>query len=582
MSKNRWLKKDILPEINSNKYKELLNELEKNVKFVEKYRRKLIPSISVKEFMRIIKVKEKIAEIISRLSCYGYLWFSEDTSNQEAKGYMSNIEQLCVNLGNRIMFFSLWFKSLDERNANRIINSVPEDYKYYLKYMRLLKPHTLTEPEEKILNIKDTTGISALVKLYDIITNGFVFNFKKKQLTREELSTYVKDPNSKIRKAAYQELYRVYAKHSDVLNEIYRNIIIDWKNESINLRKYASPISVRNKSNDISDKAVSTLLEVCRKNRKIFQEYFKLKSKICKIKNMTRYDIYAPYKDKNKKYSYEEAKKFVLNAYNDYSYNMYSLAEKVIDDKHIDNEIRKNKMSGGFCLDIAPGVTPYIMLNFTGEVRDVFTIAHELGHAVHAMLAHKHSILTSHPPLILAETASVFGEMLLFDNFIKNVKDKDTKVSMLLNKLDDTYATIIRQSYFVIFEIKAHDMFAKGASLSEINNAYLINLKEQFGDSVKIPEEFKYEWPSIPHFYHSPFYCYSYVFGNLLVLSLYERYKKEGKPFVEKYIKILSYGDSEKPATILKEVGVDIEAEKIWQSGFDLIKEMLDELKELT
>src|SRR3989344_6391073 len=156
MSKNRWLKKDILPEINSNKYKELLNELEKNVKFVEKYRRKLIPSISVKEFMRIIKVKEKIAEIISRLSCYGYLWFSEDTSNQEAKGYMSNIEQLCVNLGNRIMFFSLWFKSLDERNANRIINSVPEDYKYYLKYMRLLKPHTLTEPEEKILNIKDT------------------------------------------------------------------------------------------------------------------------------------------------------------------------------------------------------------------------------------------------------------------------------------------------------------------------------------------------------------------------------------------------------------------------------------------
>jgi len=232
---------------------------------------------------------------------------------------------------------------------------------------------------------------------------------------------------------------------------------------------------------------------------------------------------------------------------------------------------------------ITPKITPYVLLNHKGNIRDVFTMAHELGHAVHDQLTNKHSILTAHPPLTLAETASVFGEMLLFDNLMKNTKDKKVKKTLLMQKLDDTYATIIRQAYFVLFETQAHNMVAEGkADLNTLNAAYLDNLKEQFGNSLTIADEFKYEWTSIPHIYHTPFYCYSYAFGNLLVLALYERYKKEGKTFVPKYLKILSYGGSENTARILKEIGIDIESEKFWQSGFDLVKEMVEELKELT
>ena len=184
-------------------------------------------------------------------------------------------------------------------------------------------------------------------------------------------------------------------------------------------------------------------------------------------------------------------------------------------------------------------------------------------------------------PLVLAETASVFGEMLLFESLMKEIKDKKTKIKLIVNKLDDIYATVIRQSYFILFEIKAHELIAKGTDLNELNKAYLENLKEQFGDSIEITDGFKYEWTSIPHIYHAPFYCYAYAFGNLLVLALYDKYRKEGKQFVDKYLKILSYGGSESPSKILKEVGIDIEDEKFWQEGFDLIKEEVEELKKL-
>ncbi|MBI2148603.1 M3 family oligoendopeptidase [Candidatus Woesearchaeota archaeon] len=586
MKKSGWNLRDVLPEVNSREYKNLLDELEKNVKFIENYREKLDSNIDINEFMSIIRTNENISETIARLCDYSYLWFSENTADQKAKSFRSNVEQISVNVGNRIMFFSLWFKSLDDTNAQRIINGVPNEYKYFLKFIRLLKPHTLAESEEKIINIKDTTGGNALIKLYDIITNNFIFTLnikgKRRELTRQQLTTYVKDKDPKIRKAAYQELYRIYSKHSDVLNEIYRNVVLDWKNESINLRHYQSPISVRNKANDISDKAVSALIDVCRKNRFLFHEYFKLKAKICKIKKMTRYDIYASHNEKKEKIKYDEGKKMVFSAYKNYSDEMYNLAKKIVDSNHIDYEIRRNKMGGAYCMYISPKIVPYVLLNYDGDIRDVFTMAHELGHGVHDLLTSEHSILTGHPPLTLAETASVFGEMLLFDDLMKNTKDKNLRKTLLLQKLDDTYATILRQIYFIIFEIEAHKVIAnESADLNKLSSIYISNLKEQFGNSVKIPEEFKYEWLSIPHIYHTPFYCYSYVFGYLLVFALYEKYRKEGKSFVPKYLKILKYGGSESPAKILGEVGIDVQDEKFWQGGFDLVKEMLNELKKL-
>ena len=250
----------------------------------------------------------------------------------------------------------------------------------------------------------------------------------------------------------------------------------------------------------------------------------------------------------------------------------------MFEDDHIDSENRIGKRGGAFCASVIPKVTPYVLLNYGSSVRDVATLAHELGHAVHSMLANKHSVLNYHSTLPLAETASTFSEMLLIDRLLANSTDTAVRQDLIANALDDNYATIMRQAYFTLFEQQAHKMIKEHASADELNKAYMNNIVEQFGDSVEISEEFQWEWVSIPHIYYSPFYCYAYSFGQLLVLALYQRYREEGVNFIPHYLKILSYGGSQSPEYILNESGIDISRSEFWQGGFDYIKEMIDEL----
>jgi oligoendopeptidase F len=220
------------------------------------------------------------------------------------------------------------------------------------------------------------------------------------------------------------------------------------------------------------------------------------------------------------------------------------------------------------------------MVNFTGKSRDVFTLAHELGHAVHSQAAQDRSILVQDAPLPLAETASTFSELLLYDNLSDKISDDQKKI-MLSEKIDDLYATILRQSFFTIFEVDAHDQIGKGTTIDEISKTYLQNLKEQFGNAVNLSDDFSIEWSCIPHFYHTPFYCYAYSFGNLLALSLFQRYKKEGNDFVKSYIEILAAGGSKKPEKLLSEHGFDIRSPKFWQEGFDYVNQQVKVLSSL-
>ena len=232
-------------------------------------------------------------------------------------------------------------------------------------------------------------------------------------------------------------------------------------------------------------------------------------------------------------------------------------------------------------MSVVPSVVPFLFLNFAGTDKDVYTIAHESGHAVHSQLAALHSILTFQPPLVLAETASVFGEMILFDRKMQSEKNNEVKRQVLMERISSNYASIGRQAHFVIFEIEAHKSVAKGATVEDLGNEYLSNLRTQFGTSMDVPEEFRWEWTVIPHLFHTPFYCYAYAFGNLLSLALYQRYLKEGKSFVPDYLKLLSYGGSESPSTILEEIAMDLESANFWQSGFDVIRRMVDDLQAL-
>ena len=563
-----------------------LAKIESNAKRFEKIKKSLNPKISSGKFLKLLHDVEYISEKSSVIGGYASLRYSENTQSDEATSLLTRITKFGSDIENRLLFFDLWWKKqVDEKNARRLIKSAGQ-FSEYLKFKRLLAKYSLSEPEERIINTLDVTGASALVKLYDKITNAYVYvvtvDGKKRTMNREQLTTLVRSKKAKTREAAYKSLFSKFGENKGVTGEIYQNIVLNWRDEGIGMRGFSSPIMIRNISNNVDNETAKTLLDVCKKNSKIFQKYFLQKAKLLGMKKLRRYDLYAPRKSKikEKNYSYDRSVKLVLDSLSKFSPVLSEDASGVFKKKHVDSIIRPGKTVGAFCSTPTPTITPYVLINFTGKSRDVFTLAHEIGHAIHSISASDKSILVSDASLPLAETASTFSEMLLYDKLSETVS-KQEKKTMLSEKIDDFYATIGRQSFFTLFEIEAHKQIANSTTVDEISKTYLQNLNEQFGNSVKVSEDFGLEWSCIPHFHHAPFYCYAYAFGNLLALSLFQRYKKEGKSFAPTYIEILSAGGSKKPEKLLRESGMDITKPRFWQDGFDYIQNQVKELSKL-
>ncbi len=581
---SKWSLAPLYPSYESAELQSAFDMIEEQVTSFEGVRGKLNSDISTEQFIQVIQASEEMTRVANKLYSFAGLSFTADTQDQAAQSLYSRAQQFLAEIENRTLFFSLWWKEVDEENAKRLM-SVSGDYRYFLEALRLFKPHTLSEAEEKVVNLKNVTGTNALTTLYDAITNRYVFklkaNGKTQELTRGQLMRFVQGSDPKMRAAAYQELYSVYGEAGPILGQIYQTIARDWHNENISLRKFSDPLSVRNLANDIPNEAVNALLETARKNVKIFQRYFKLKAKALGVKKLRRYDVYAPVAGSDKKYDYGKAAEMVLESFSAFEPKLGELARRVFDDNRLDSEVRKGKQDGAFCWSVLPDMTPYVLLNYQGNARDVATMAHELGHAIHSMLASHHSTFTFHSSLPLAETASTFGEMMLTDKLLAEEKDEAVRRDILFKQVDDAYATIIRQAYFAMFEKQAHEMIQKNASVDELCAAYIENLKEQFGDAIELSDEFKWEWVSIPHIYHTPFYVYAYSFGQLLVFSLYQQYKIEGESFKPRYLKILSAGGSEAPAKILEEAGINIRDPKFWQGGFDVLEKLVSELEKL-
>lgn len=587
MKKNKPVKK--LPEwdlstlvASPKQLQALQDEIAQKATQFESYRSKL--SIPTPTLIRQIILDSKLlAEKSSILGGYVSLQFAQNTQDEKAKALDSQLSNFLAQQSTKMLFFSIWWKNLDDKTAESLLPSDPDD-RYFLQETRRFKKHILTEPEEKIITTKDVTGSEALSKLYDVITNEFTYQWKDgkkiKTLSREEVSGKWRSQKAADRIQAYDLVWKRYQAHEGTLGEIYRNIAQDSVNETIPLRHYNSPISARNLGNNLTDETVSSFLAVCQKNASLFQEYFQWKSKKLRIPN-SRYHIYAPLPFKEKKVSFESSWKTVMNVFESFSPHMRKLAEKVRIENRLDVPIRKGKQTGAFCAGISPKQTSFVLLNWTGKDRDESTLAHELGHAVHNHLASNRSIFTHHAGLPLAETASTFAEMLLDEYLLEKNPSPSYQQHALSQQLDDAYASIMRQSYFCAFEQQAFQMISDGKTIPEISEAYYKNLQNQFGSKMKIPIHARYEWLSIPHFYHSPFYVYAYAFGQLLVLSLYEQYKEEGKSFVPKYEKFLSYGGSKKPEEMLLEIGFDPNQKSSWQQGFDLLEEKMKQLKKM-
>jgi len=580
----RWDLSALLQAPRGEPVERALQDIETRIAQFETARPKLNAAMDETEFLDLVRELENLYRALYRVAAYADLWFTEDTQNADALAFKNKMDQLGMNVSNRALFFSLWWKEVDDANAARLLRHA-DDYTYFLECERMFKPHTLQENEEQIINLKDVNGISGLMTVYDMLTNKYIFtltvNGETKTMTRDELGAYVRHPDAAVRQAAYAELYRVYSADGAVLAQIYANRVNDWKAEQVELRHFKTPIAMRNLANNVPDDAVATLLAVARENTGVFQRYFKLKAQWLGLAPMKRTDVYAPLAPADLTVPWDQALTMVFDSFEQFSPRIAAEARSVFEAGHVDAEIRPGKRGGAFCASILPELPPFVMLNYSGKARDVSTIAHELGHAVHARLAREHSTFTFHSALPMAETASVFAEMIMNERLLRETNDVALKRDILSRIVDDAYATVMRQAFFALFEIDAHAAFANGATTAQVNEMYLQNLKTQFGDAIEIQDYFQWEWVSIPHIYQSPFYVYAYSFGQLLTLALYQRYRAEGEAFKPKYLKILSYGGSASPQRILQEAEIDITSAAFWQGGFDAINEFIDQLEDL-
>ncbi len=559
-----------------------LDELESQTAEVESCRQQLSPAISEEDFCRILQKIEAVNRTISRVAGMGHLSFAADTQDQAAQNFMAKMGQISAETANRALFFSLWWKELDDENAARLLENAGI-YRYYLESLRLQIPYTLSEAEEKIINLKDVNGIKALSVLYQSITNRYSFSLNEgdDELTRSELSAFFSNPDPKKRSAAYQELYRVYAQDEAILGQIYQYIVRDWHSENVTLRGFAAPISLRNLGNHISDEIVDRLLDVYAQNRDVFHRYFQLKADKLETDKLNRTDLYAPLQDEERQIDYHDGVQLTLETFDEFDPEIGQLARRVFAENHIDSELRPGKRMGAFCASITPEMTPFILMSYQGKGRDVATLAHELGHAIHSMLSDKHSQFTFISSLPMAETASTFSEILLTEKLLAHNSDPKMAEAILFRQLDDAYATVGRQAGFALFEKAAHDQVLAGAGATELSDLYFSMLSDEFGGGVFLPEDFRYEWLAIPHIYLVPFYVYAYSFGQLLVLSLYQQYQQEGASFVPRFKQILAAGGSNSPEQILTNAGIDIGDANFWQGGFDVLSNMIDRVEQL-
>lgn len=581
-----WDLSDLFDSLDDPRIDEIWTKIELESKaFVDRYRGKLA-DLSPNEMQSAFKILELIYDGWYKVDQYGRLLFAVDTSDEKVKAFIAANDDKGAGIENLLVFFDLELGQLDGVKIDEFIDNCElSEYSYYLRRIKEKAKYHLSEKEEQVINLKNLSGVIAFKKLYSEFTSSFEFEIEidghLKKVNGAELRALRQHEDRGLRNRAMKMFFDHYEKNSLIISSIYNSVVKNFATEK-ELRGYKSAISVRNVGNDLSDESVEALHQATNESYALVQRYYKLKAKLLGIPDMTLSDIYAPMPDVTKPCSYPEAKKIVLDAFAEFDKDFFEMAEVMFDESRIDAPVAPTKRGGAFCSSSTPEMKPYVLLNFLGKQRDVATMAHELGHAIHFMYSGKQNIFNFHAILPLAETASVFCEMVVTDYLLKNETDRDVKISIITRKLEDIFATSHRQNMFSNFEKRAHAKIAEGLqSPADLCNMYREELERMFGDSVKITDEYQWEWSSIPHIYSVPFYVYAYNFANLLVMSLYGQYKEEGESFKKKFKAILEAGCSLSPTEIAAIAGIDINDAAFWAKSFKVVEGLIDELEEL-
>lgn len=529
-----------------------------------------------------LKELEEIEEALSRVANYSSLLYAADSLRPEYQDLEQRVEQRVTEVRNLLLFFELEWLELEEEAAVRLIQyRVLRAYGHYLRNLRRFRPHKLTESEEKIVKEKDNTGRNAFGRLFSEITSSLTFALESEELTLSEILALLHDPDRALRRKAWDALFQGLSLHGQVLSFIYDALIQDHLTMD-RLRRYPDPMRERHLANEIDSEAVREMMEVTEANYDIAQDYFRLKASLLKLPRLALYDQYAPVGKEPTSFTFPQAQQVIVPAFEAFDPVLRTIAVEFFSKRWIDAEIRKGKRAGAFCASPSPQLHPYILCNYTDNLRDVMTVTHELGHGLHGYLSRKQSFLNYDAPLTTAETASVFSEMLVFDYLVERQTDTQVQIALIAGKIEDVFATVFRQNVLTRFEQAAFSNRRKARLTPQaIGDLWMEANRRYYGDAVEMPEPYRWGWSYIPHFIHSRFYCYSYVFGQLLVLSLYRMYREEGKSFVPKYLALLEAGGSDSPEALLRPLGVDIHDPKCWQKGFDEIRGLVKRMEGL-
>ena len=580
-----WNLSDLYPSISSKKIYRDLNFIEKASKlFSKKYEGRIVKA-NAKKLLESILNLELIDEKMDKILSYAHLLVAENADHEKNKIFFQQMQEKITNYSSHLIFFTLELNQIEEKKLNILLkNSKLSQYKTWIKNRRLLKPYQLDKNLEQLLQDKSITSSSAWIRLFDETISSLRFPYKNKKLTSAEIMNYLSDTKSGVRKIAAKSVGMILGQNVKLFSTITNTLA---KDKSINddWRKLPSPVSARNLSNVVEDEVVEALSETVKSHyKKLSHRYYKLKANWFGKKSLKYWDRNAPLPFQSKKiYNWNTARQIVTDAYFDFSPSIGNIVKKFFDESWIHAPVQKGKSPGAFSASTVPSAHPYILINFQSKARDVSTLAHELGHGAHQFLAaRKQGHFNSSTPLTVAETASVFGEMLTFKSLLNNEKNQKEKKALLANKVEDMLNTVVRQIAFFEFEKQVHTQRKiSELSVDQICNIWMDVQRDSLGPSIQFEEEYKYYWTYIPHFIHSPFYVYAYAFGDCLVNSLYGVYEEGLKDFDKKYITLLESGGSQRYKELLKPFNLDPSRSDFWKKGIFVIENLIDELEKI-
>jgi len=579
-----WDLDDLYPGRDSRELARDLADLATQAKvFRERYEGRLA-GLSGGEFGAAVAEYEKLQEIAGRIISYAELTRAGNFADPEIARFFQTTHERINAISTELLFFTLELNRIDDTALDaKLADPALAHYRPWLRDVRAMRPYQLSDEVEKLLHEKSVAGRSAWTRLFDETIADLRFPFRGRDLTESEAMHLLSDRDGAVRQEAALSIGEVFGRNVRLFGLITNTLAKDKEVED-RWRGFARPISSRNLSNYVEDEVVDALIAAVRASYPdLSHRYYRLKARWFGVEQLPFWDRNAPLpEDDDRTVSWPEAENTVLSAYCAFSPELAAVGEQFFERRWIDAPVRPGKAPGAFAHPTVPSAHPYLLLNYQGRLRDVMTLAHELGHGVHQVLAAGQGALMADTPLTLAETASVFGEMLTFRALLARETDPQRRRIMIAGKVEDMLNTVVRQIAFVTFEQRVHDERRDGELTADrICEIWLEVQRESLGPALSLGDPYRYYWTYIPHFIHSPFYVYAYAFGDCLVNSLYAVYENASDGFAERYLAMLAAGGTKHYSELLKPFGLDAKDPKFWDGGLSVIAGMIDELEEM-